>query len=117
MAVNEISHASPQSRRKKLSPAALYVPWRPEGPDRYLPLRIGAGGDVEQSLISLGLHNGHCLTFHSRRSGPLALLKLLHRIVEYIHSRPISIHRKPQRIPSSSLGCTALDASCILKEM
>src|SRR5260370_36955702 len=42
---------------------------------------VGAGGNVEQALISSGvLHDGFCLPLHGKHHRALALLELLHEV-------------------------------------
>src|SRR5580698_7222238 len=42
---------------------------------------VGAGGDVEESLIRLGvLNHGGRLAFHREHNGAFALLELLHKV-------------------------------------
>jgi hypothetical protein len=42
---------------------------------------IGVRGDIEQTLIGLGvLDDGYCLAIHSENYGALALLKMFHKI-------------------------------------
>jgi hypothetical protein len=44
-------------------------------------LGVGAGGDVEQPLIGLGiLHNGGCLPLNCEHDGAFTLLQLLQKL-------------------------------------